>query len=60
MSLAIALAYLGTLAFLAWERYQAKIKAPADQRVEALSARLEEAEKRLSVLFLKAGLEPKR
>lgn len=60
IALAAAIAYLGTLAFLAWERYQAKVKAPAEQRAEDMAVRVAELEKRVSVLSLKAGLDPKR
>lgn len=52
--LSIAIAYLGTLAFAAFLLHR---KAPSTDAVDGLDARMAQAEKRIAVLSLKAGLK---
>jgi hypothetical protein len=58
--LAIALAYLGTLALIGWERHQARQAAPADIRAQEIRKRLADLEAIVTKLNLNAGFGPRK
>jgi hypothetical protein len=58
--LAGALAYVATLTLIAWERHEARQRAPADIKADDLYRRLAELEAYVSKLNLTAGFGPRK